>query len=153
MAETKPAGAPGAGHELSDLSPRAIAIFGIALAATVIFCLILAVWIFNYLAGREARQDVAPSPLAKREAPAEPLLQVAAPKDLEGMRAAEEKILSSYDWVNRQAGTVRIPIQRAMQLLAERGIPAASKESGTQGETGGGRQTGQSSQPARAKRK
>jgi hypothetical protein len=32
--------------------------------------------------------------------------------------------LSSYGWVDREAGIVRIPIDRAMDLLAERGLPA-----------------------------
>lgn len=137
MPEVKPSGGSGAGHELSDLSPRAIAIFGIALAATVIACLILAAWIFGFFAAREAKLDVPPSPLAKQAVPAEPRLQVFAPKDLEAMRAAEEKILNSYDWVDRQAETVRIPIDRAIQLLAERGLPTP----------------GQPSQPAKAKRK
>ncbi len=146
MAEAKHAGGSGAGHELSDLNPRAIAIFGIALAATVIACMILAVWIFNYLAAREAKQDVPPSPLAKVEAPPEPRLQFFAPKDLAERRALEEKILNSYDWVNRQAGTVRIPIERAMQLLAERGLAASPKESGVM-------RTGQQSQPGKTKRK
>ena len=137
MPEVKPAGGSGAGHELSDLSPRAIAIFGIALAATVIACLILAMWIFGFFSALETKLDVPPSPLAKPATPAGPLLQVSAPKDLKEMRAAEEKILTSYDWVDRQAGTVRIPIERAMQLLVERGLPAP----------------GQPSQPAKAKSK
>ncbi|HYL79843.1 MAG TPA: hypothetical protein VEU07_03470 [Candidatus Acidoferrum sp.] len=138
MSEAKHPGGPGARRELPALSPRVITIFGIALAATVIVCLILGVWIFNFLADRAAKRDAPPSPLAKREAPSEPLLQVAAPKDLAEMRAAEEKTLTTYDWVNKQAGTVRIPIERAMQLLAERGLPAAS---------------GEQSPPAKAKRK
>lgn len=152
MAEAKHPGPGGAsGHEQSDLSPRAIAIFGIALAATVIVCVILAVWLFDFFAAYEARRDVPPSPLARREAPSEPLLQVSAPKDREQMRDLEEKTLTSYDWVNRQAGTVRIPIGRAMELLAERGLPASPKESGTHGETVGTRRTGQPSQPAKGK--
>jgi len=124
-----PAPGPGAGHELSDLHPRAIAIFGIALAATVVGCLLLMVWLFGYFAAREAKQDVPPSPLAKVEAPSEPRLQVFAPNHLAETRAAEEKILNSYDWVDRAAGVVRIPIERAMQLLAERGLPAAGGKS------------------------
>lgn len=127
MTEAKHPGDPapgsGAGYELSDLQPRAIAFFGIALAATVVGCLLLMLWLFGYFAAREAKQDVPPSPLAKVEAPSEPRLQVFAPKDLAETRALEEKILNSYDWVNKQAGTVRIPIGRAMDLLAERGLP------------------------------
>jgi hypothetical protein len=46
--------------------------------------------------------------------------------------AGQEKNLSTYDWVDHRAGIARIPIERAMQLLAENpgksflaGTPAA----------------------------
>ena len=35
----------------------------------------------------------------------------------------EEQTLNSYGWVDQQAGVVRIPIDRAMDLLAQRGLP------------------------------
>ena len=117
------------GRELSDLSPRVIAIFGIGLSATVIVSLVLVVWIFNFFAAREAKQDAPPSPLAKVEPPQEPRLQVQAPNDLQEIRARENEALSSYDWIDKGAGVVRIPINRAMQLLAERGLPAAGGKS------------------------
>lgn len=39
------------------------------------------------------------------------------------MRLREENTLSTYDYVDKNAGTVRIPIDRAMDLLAQRGLP------------------------------
>ena len=41
-----------------------------------------------------------------------------------GIRAAEDQILNSYGWVDRSKGIVRIPIDRAIDLLAKRGLPA-----------------------------
>ena len=38
----------------------------------------------------------------------------------------EEQTLHSYAWVDQNAGTVRIPIDRAMELIAERGLPGRS---------------------------
>jgi hypothetical protein len=32
-------------------------------------------------------------------------------------------MLATYDWVDQKAGTVRIPIDRAMELIAQRGLP------------------------------
>ena len=46
--------------------------------------------------------------------------------DLHDLHAAEDAVLNSYGWVDRQAGIVRIPIARAMELLAQRGIAAAA---------------------------
>ena len=41
------------------------------------------------------------------------------------MRAREKELLGSYAWVDRGAGVARIPIDRAMELLVERGLPAS----------------------------
>ena len=40
------------------------------------------------------------------------------------MRAHEEDILNSYGWVDRGNNVVRIPIDRAMKLTLERGLPS-----------------------------
>jgi len=42
---------------------------------------------------------------------------------LDGIRLQEEQTLSTYNYVDQKAGTVRIPIDRAMDLLAQRGLP------------------------------
>lgn len=132
MSEVKhpgePAGPAGAGHEVSDLKPRSIALFGAVLAGTIILCLIVSGWIFGVFARRQATEDAPPSPLAKTEAPAGPRLQVFAPKDLQEIRAAEDATLNRYGWVNKEAGIVRIPIDRAMRLLARRGLPAPAQQ-------------------------
>jgi hypothetical protein len=41
----------------------------------------------------------------------------AAPRTLEAVEAEEARLLGSYDWVNREEGIVRIPIERAMELV------------------------------------
>ena len=48
-------------------------------------------------------------------------------RDLQSLRTAEEALATSYGWVNREAGTVRIPVARAMELLLERGLPVPPK--------------------------
>ncbi|MFI5340431.1 MAG: hypothetical protein ACHQ7N_11410 [Candidatus Methylomirabilales bacterium] len=123
------AGDAGVGHERSDLEPRTIAIFGLALVVVVAGCLIVAAWMFGFFAASRAQEDVPPSPLARVEPPAGPVLQVNAPNDRARLRAEEDSILSTYAWVDRGAGIVRIPIGQAMQLLAERGLPAAAGKS------------------------
>jgi hypothetical protein len=56
-----------------------------------------------------------------------PHLQVQPAEDLAQFRASEENALTSYGWIDRTAGVVRIPIARAMDLLLERGLPTRSK--------------------------
>jgi hypothetical protein len=55
--------------------------------------------------------------------PPEPRLQVSAPKDLEQYKAAQGEILNSYGWIDQNAGVVRIPIERAMDILVQKGLP------------------------------
>lgn len=59
---------------------------------------------------------------APRGQSAKPALQINAPADLAAHRAAEQWQLTSYGWVDRQTGVVRIPIERAMQNIAAAGI-------------------------------
>lgn len=58
--------------------------------------------------------------------PPEPRLQTDPPKDLQEMRARENEVLDGYTWIDRKRGIVRIPIDRAIDVLAERGLPARS---------------------------
>ena len=37
----------------------------------------------------------------------------------------EDLLLDHYSWIDRSKGTVRIPIERAMELIAQRGLPVA----------------------------
>jgi len=46
---------------------------------------------------------------------------------LNGIRIEEENTLSSYGWVDQKSGVVRIPIERAMDLIAEKGLPVRSQ--------------------------
>ena len=46
---------------------------------------------------------------------------------LKQLRATEDAILTTYGWVDRKGGIVRIPIDRAIDLLAQRGLPTKPK--------------------------
>jgi hypothetical protein len=89
---------------------------------------VIAVAILRPLMISSQEADYPPAnPLAARygrtEPPA-PRLQVNPALDIHEHRKAEQAVLASYGWVDKGAGTVRIPIARAMALLAERGIQA-----------------------------
>jgi hypothetical protein len=55
--------------------------------------------------------------------PPEPRLQADPPRDLEEFLAREEEFLTTYGWINREEGIVRLPVGRAMTLIAEQGLP------------------------------
>jgi hypothetical protein len=50
-------------------------------------------------------------------------LQIAPREDLREVRAREDALLNGYQWVDKAAGVVRIPIADAMRLTVERGLP------------------------------
>jgi hypothetical protein len=121
------------GHELRDVRFRPIVLAAIGLALSVVVAVAGMAWLFNYLAAREARRSAPASPLsaeAGRREPPEPRLQDAPIRDLRQLRHAEQATLDSYAWVDRDAGIVRIPIEKAMELLAERAGAAARESAG-----------------------
>jgi hypothetical protein len=128
-----PAGAPGgdrpaptAGHETSDVSIRAIVRFGLALAiGTAVIS--VAMWgLFRFFEARqEKRQERVPPMVAANlhRTPSGPRLEPDPLAPLRAARAREDSVLGSYGWVDPGAGVARIPIDRAMELLVERGLP------------------------------
>ena len=111
-------------YETEDFSPRGIRWFTVGLAVlavTVLASMGGLLWVLSD--GRPPGQGVVtPSVPAANMSPA-PDLQVASSLDYQEMRAAEEAQLHSYRWVDKQAGIAAIPIKRAMELLADRGLP------------------------------
>ncbi len=113
-------------HEQRDANIRSLVKFGAGLSALVVFALVTMWLLFDYLAARPA-PGPEPSPMAReREAPPAPRLQVAPGTDLDRLRTNEDSALNSYGWVDREAGIVHIPIDKAIDLVAERGLPARS---------------------------
>jgi hypothetical protein len=47
-------------------------------------------------------------------------------QDVADLHAREDLLLNNYSWVDQSQGKVRIPIERAMDLIAQRGLPVAS---------------------------
>ena len=132
MAENKPPSdlehAPHAkgGHEPDSVNARALTKFGIALALGLVATLFLVFFVFDALRGPEALKAPLPSlrvDVDVKSLPPEPRLQFAPVQDLQQMRAAEDRILNEYAWVDPDHGVVRIPISRAMDLLAQEGLP------------------------------
>jgi hypothetical protein len=126
------------GHEVSEVQLRPLLISGLSLA-TLAGLSLLAMWLlFDYLTDRQAHLGVAPSPVFEaRQLPPEPRLQVSPQQDLRKALTNEMDVLHSYGWVDRQAGIVRIPIERAIDLLAERGLPARRQGQGEAAQTRG----------------
>jgi hypothetical protein len=115
-----------AGHETSDINSRGAAWFGLALALSVVV-IALIIWKMERAldpTGPSAPYSPNISP-PKFQSPS-PVLQTSVTDDLQSFRAQEENALQSYDWVDRKAGVIRIPVERAKTLILQRGLPATA---------------------------
>ena len=114
-------------YETSDASARALARFMLFIVlATIAVAWVVRVMYFS-LAHREAMEQP-PAPIMQFEAnrvPPNPRLQASEPIDLTAFRSEEERIVTTYGWVDKSQGIVRIPVDEAMRLLLERGLPVA----------------------------
>lgn len=99
--------------------------FVVILTVTTVVCAAIVWGMFRYMAYRADTNEVAVSPLARPAGtlPPGPNLLTDEPANLKRFRQSEDAVLSSYGWVDRNAGTVQIPISRAKELILERGLP------------------------------
>lgn len=126
------------GYESSDANVGSVAKFGLGLAIICGIALILMVVMLNRFRAEKKAAEPALSPLAaQREAlPPEPRLQIKPEADMDKYRAVEDSLLQSYGWVSREAGVVRLPIDRALELVAQRGLPVRGEKRGSSIENG-----------------
>lgn len=125
MAETPPRAArPLPPSVTEDVQLRPILAFGAGLVMLSVITLLLMGWLLPALMARQAQRPIPSTVLSEPvPVPPAPRLQVAPAQELQQLRAAQEEILQSYGWVNKEADIVRIPLARAMELLVERGLP------------------------------
>jgi hypothetical protein len=117
-----------AGYELRDTKPTSLVLWGVVLLLVVVLAVFASWAFFDQLAASAARRDVPPSPFVSNAPPPEPRLLVNEPADLKAVLGEEEEVLDSYGWVDKSRGIVRIPIERAMELVAKEGLPSRETE-------------------------
>jgi hypothetical protein len=121
------------GYESSDISSKVVVLFGAGLIGAAV-AIHLLIWLLYVYFGQAAAATYSrqyplawsgPPPL-----PPAPVLQVKPREELKQFRADEDAVLGSYAWIDAQAGVVRIPIERAMALVVQRGLPVRAAEVG-----------------------
>ena len=122
------------GHETRDVSVKWLFIFAGSLLVVLVLILVAVGGIFKGYAFADQRLDrraAGAEPGARSQVRATPdyqgpLLQVQPEQDLKSMQRQNAIDLNSYGWVDQPAGVVRLPIDRAMDLLVQRGLPPVS---------------------------
>jgi hypothetical protein len=116
---------PHIGHETTDVNVWAVGKFAIGL---VVVCVVSIALLFGLLKFFQSREETS---VANTVEPTkifpQPQLQKTPIPDLKAIRAEEDKLLNGYAWVDQPKGVVRIPVDRAIEVLAERGLPSRSE--------------------------
>jgi hypothetical protein len=123
-----------AGYERSDMRAGVVIAGGIGLLV-ILGILLLVVTTFEAIVTGVAPAIGRPSDLTgglqaePRPTPPAPALEAESGQSLEPYLSAENAKLSQYHWVDRQSGIAAMPIDRAIDMIAARGLPARSSGS------------------------
>ena len=114
---------PHVDHESTDVNVHGVILATGVLIVVTLLAIGLAGALFGYL-NREAQRAQRRFPMATTEVqlPSAPLIQYHPEDDLRQMQEEQARILNGYRWVNKDDGVARIPIDRAMKVLLERGL-------------------------------
>ena len=120
-------GAPG--YEVEDAGVREIVYTGIGLAVGTILICLAVLGLFRAMSAMNNNPQPTIEVPNLQALPAGPRLQERPWEELQVLRQREDGMLGTYGWVNKDAGTVRIPVSGAMEALVNRGLPVRQQPS------------------------
>ena len=118
----------GGSYQPTDVAPRNVLYMAGLLIAGILLSIALVAGLFVLL----ERYHRPPSRTGIERAvqiPPSPRLQVSPWHDREMVEQRAKPMLVGYDWTNKAAGRVRVPIERAMDMVASQGWPEPAQES------------------------
>lgn len=119
------------GYEPRDFKPGPFGRLAIGFVVLAILGSIVGYYFFGFLRSLDAAKERYASPvMAQPQIPPAPQLQVSPPADMQKYLANEEQLLRSTQWIDQKNGVVRIPIDQAMKLTLQRGLPARQGQGG-----------------------
>ena len=151
------------GFEREDMSPAGVFYFMVGLAIVAILIHFIVTGMYRYLDSYDAKHQAPMNPMAVKtgvdprtmtfhEAGGQmqktfpqPVLEDNERQQFGALVEKQDEVLASYDWVDQKNGVVRIPIDKAMDLLANRGLPVRN--------AGAASATPQKNEPAKSAKK
>ena len=118
-----------AGHEVADADASVLVKVGIGIAVLMLVAFVAMVVLFRTLVYVQPlyNADTDPHPLSGTQSAYEgPRLQPDPPRQKLELEQRDEQFLTTYDWVDKESGVARIPVSRAIELLATTGLPEKS---------------------------
>jgi len=124
--------------EGQDLSVRGILAFLAGLVVVCVLVYVVVAGMYGFLNRYQKAHEPPQNPLVqatntdtRHPAPTDankfplPRLETNERGQLNDQRYREEETLNTYGWLDQKAGVAHIPIQHAMELIVERGLPTA----------------------------
>src|ERR1700722_18475301 len=109
------------GYEKSDANPRGLFYVVLGTAGFLVLTCLSLIWLFDHFEKTQNPGSFVAAPFAgPRPLPPPPRIQADPAVDLRNYRESEQNLLNTYGWVDRQNGVVRMPIDRAMEMLLQR---------------------------------
>ena len=122
---------PGAQYEHTDIDTSVGYKFALWLTVAMVISVVIVYGTFWFFEARTKGADATaqkyPLAVGRAKTPPAPNLQTQPFKDIYLLRQAEAEKLESYGWIDKAGGITRIPIDRAMALTLERGLPARAE--------------------------
>jgi hypothetical protein len=103
------------GHEPIETDVRAVWRTAAAIVGVVLAVFLLIVGMMKWFSRAEGTRGSGDA--------AKPDLKWADQNSLQQLRDEEQKALNDYEWVDRNAGVARIPVDRAMEIISQNGLP------------------------------
>jgi hypothetical protein len=146
--------------EQEDLSPVGIFYFMAGLAIVGVLIYFIVVGMYRFLDAYDRSHQKPPNPMAVQtgvdarvttpfpealskmeQTFPKPVLEHNEMLQFNGILEKQDQTLASYDWVDKDQGIVRIPIDKAMELLAQRGLPVLPQGAAAQASGAGANET------------
>jgi hypothetical protein len=126
---TQPNDASHRGHEPDVVNSRLLIISGAGLVLLVALALLLVYATNRFLADQMPRAAEKPPGVRPTYTRTAPQITSAQPHLLRELRQSEQQRLTTYEWIDQPAGIARIPIDRAVDILAKKGLPTGVSRS------------------------
>jgi hypothetical protein len=122
------------GYEKTDAETGPLALLAVAIGLLMLVALTGVAVMWRVMAfdtkSTYSSGELVGSPLApQRPLPPQPRLQVTNTADLKEARDAENERLATSGWIDQEKGVLFIPIDRAMDIIATRGVPPGNPDS------------------------
>jgi hypothetical protein len=129
------------GYEQQDLSIKGVFYFMVGLAIVVVLVYVIVGGMYKALEARDNKGQDPVNPMAVKtgvdprtmtfpnirqkveQTFPQPVLEHSERVQFNDFATEQDKVLASYDWVDQKNGVVRIPIDQAMNLIVQRGLP------------------------------